>query len=176
MEFYFNLLDRFYSSGGGTFILSMKFVGGLLSIVFFGFIIYLNVLMFRLQNPKGAVEKIEEIVGEDFGKIPESEKREVPKKWQSVLDKASSPTPSDWKLAVIEADTIMDDILKKMRLEGNSFGDRLKQLDRSKLNSIDNLWDAHKIRNLIAHDPNRPVSRQEIDRAIDGYEKALDEL
>ncbi|KKS38224.1 MAG: hypothetical protein A3G49_02180 [Candidatus Sungbacteria bacterium RIFCSPLOWO2_12_FULL_41_11] len=177
MELYFNFLDWFYSSGGETLIFWIKIFAGFFSIIFFAAIVYINVLFFRLRRPKKtALEAIEEIVEESFGKIPDSMKTDVSQKWQSVLDKAASPNPSDWKLAVIEADSITDDLLKRIGLQGETMGERLKQFDRSKLNSIDELWEAHKIRNLIAHDPNRPVSRQEIDKAIDGYEKSLDEL
>lgn len=177
MELYFNFLDWFYSSGGGTFLYWLKFAATFFSIVFFGTIIYINILMFRINRPlKTVLETVEEAVEQNFGKIPASMKTDISAKWQSVLDKAASPNPSDWKLAVLEADSIMDDLLKRIGLQGETMGERLKQLDRSKLSAIDELWEAHKIRNLIAHDPNRAVSRQEIDRAVDGFEKALDEL
>ena len=182
MNPYFQFLDWFYSSGGATALFWIKSVAAVVSIVCFSFIVYINLLLFDMMKKRGTTVRQEvsnilaEEAEEDFGALPASVKTDVSPKWESVLNKAAAPNPSDWKLAVIEADSLMDDLLKRSGYFGATMGDRLKQLDRSKLSSLNELWEAHKIRNLIAHDPNRPVSRQEIDRAIDGYEKALGEL
>jgi hypothetical protein len=62
-----------------------------------------------------------------------------------------SDNPNDWKLAIIEADIILDDLLKQKGYVGVSLGDRLKSISPSSLASLDDAWQAHKIRNQIAH-------------------------
>lgn len=98
------------------------------------------------------------------------------KQWQEVMKKINSPNPSDWNLAVIQADSIVDEMLKSMAPFGATMGDRLKQLDRSKLGSLDSLWEAHKIRNRIAHDTDQVLDYQESRRAIMLFSEVLREL
>ncbi len=100
----------------------------------------------------------------------------VPQPWQEVMEKIESANPSDWNFAVIRADAILDGVLKDMGLAGDSLGERLRQLDASKLNSLENVWEAHKIRNRIAHEADRVLSQEEANRAVTHFKWALKEL
>lgn len=71
---------------------------------------------------------------------------------QSVLDHLSSDNPNDWKLAIIESDIMLDDILKQRGYLGTSLGERLKSISSDQLKTLNDAWEAHKIRNRIAHD------------------------
>jgi hypothetical protein len=70
---------------------------------------------------------------------------------EDVFAHSESSNPNDWKLAIIEADIILDDILKKQGYAGNSLGERLKSIAPSQLESLQDAWEAHKVRNNIAH-------------------------
>jgi hypothetical protein len=52
---------------------------------------------------------------------------------------------------VIEADIILDSLLEKLNLPGQTMGDKLKAVERSDFLTIDQAWEAHKARNNIAH-------------------------
>ena len=69
-----------------------------------------------------------------------------------VLTHSQSENPNDWKLAIIEADIILDQTLKERGYAGNSLGERLRSITPRQLASIDDAWEAHKIRNKIAHE------------------------
>ena len=71
---------------------------------------------------------------------------------EDVLNHSTSENPNDWKLAIIEADIILDDLLKQRGYGGNSLGERLKSISPNQLASLNDAWEAHKIRNRIAHD------------------------
>lgn len=71
---------------------------------------------------------------------------------KDVLMHAESENPNDWKLAIIESDIILDGLLKQRGYGGNSLGERLKSISSNQLASINDAWEAHKIRNRIAHD------------------------
>jgi len=71
---------------------------------------------------------------------------------QDVRTHSESSNPNDWKLAIIEADIILDDILKKQGYAGNSLGERLKSIAPTQLESLQDAWEAHKVRNKIAHE------------------------
>ncbi|OHA08148.1 MAG: hypothetical protein A3B37_03775 [Candidatus Sungbacteria bacterium RIFCSPLOWO2_01_FULL_59_16] len=100
----------------------------------------------------------------------------VAKPWQEVMQKMEAANPSDWNLAVIRADSLFDGVLKDMGLSGETMGDRLKQLDLSKLASLNEVWEAHKIRNRIAHATDRALTHDEAARAVGSFEAGLREL
>jgi hypothetical protein len=72
--------------------------------------------------------------------------------WKRILDHAESANENDWKIAIIEADIMLAEILEKMSLPGETIGDKLKMVEKSDFTTLDNAWEAHKIRNQIAHD------------------------
>lgn len=164
VDFYLDFLDWFYSLSWGVIIFRLKIISIIISAGLFVLVVMVIRKLKALNIPQMIIE------------VPRVPPEEVSKSWKAVLEKITSSNPSDWNLAVIQADSILDDILKRSGFPGETMGDRLKKLDRSKLSSLDEVWDAHKIRNVIAHDPNRPISRREIERAIDSFEKALKEL
>lgn len=69
-----------------------------------------------------------------------------------ILKHSTSDNPNDWKLAIIEADIILEGILKERGYVGNSLGERLKSIPPSQLSTLNDAWEAHKIRNMIAHE------------------------
>lgn len=72
--------------------------------------------------------------------------------WESVRTKILSDNPSDWRLAIIEADIYLDKVLDQKGIFGDTLGDKLKQVMPDRLPSIQLAWEAHKVRNRIAHE------------------------
>lgn len=105
------------------------------------------------------------------------DEKEIHRAWRAVEEQLSSSNASDWKLAVMSADAAMGEALEDMKIEGATMADRLKALGEShRLRSYEMLWDAHKVRNEIAHEPRRTLSQEEARRIIDHYKDALKEL
>jgi hypothetical protein len=97
-------------------------------------------------------------------------------KWGEITRHIDSHKELEWKFAVIEADKLLDELLKSMGYPGETMGERLMSIDRSKLASLNHLWEAHKIRNKIVHEPDYFLRHSEAQMAIQGYERALEEL
>lgn len=70
-------------------------------------------------------------------------------RWNIVLGYFEGDEEALWRIAILEADALLDEILKSKGYEGNNLGERLKN---SKFNTIDLAWSAHKMRNRIAHE------------------------
>ena len=96
--------------------------------------------------------------------------------WQDVLDHLNSANESEWKLAIIEADKIIDDLLVQKGYQGESLAERLNMIDKKNMKSFDLLWEAHKVRNRIAHKLDFRINRNEALRVISYYEEALKDL
>lgn len=97
-------------------------------------------------------------------------------RWEEVLEHLTSLREAEWKFAVIEADKITEAILQEAGFSGETMGDKLMSIDQEQLSSINDLWQAHKLRNTIAHDPDYQVKYGEVRQAIGQYEKTLREL
>ena len=98
------------------------------------------------------------------------------KQWITIQKRLGAEREDEYKLALIEADSLLDDILKQMGYTGETMGDRLKQLSSTILPNIDEVWQAHKIRNNIVHDPDYKLSLDLVKRALAIYEKAFQNL
>ena len=90
---------------------------------------------------------------EKYAPIPleEDAAREKSIQWHIVLDHVNSESPAEWKIAILEADNILDEILEDLGYVGETVAEKLKTMSRTKIASYDNIWEAHKVRNQIAH-------------------------
>ena len=96
---------------------------------------------------------------------------------QDVKTNIASDNPNDWKLAIIEADIILDDSLKQKGYLGTSLGERLKSISGAQMNTINDAWEAHKIRNRIAHDgADFVLTKRLADETISRYLRVFSEL
>ena len=98
-------------------------------------------------------------------------------RWQVIGKYYNSANQSDWKLAILEADIMLYEVLNKTGFQGYSIGEMLKFTDKSKLQTLDEAWRAHKVRNEIAHQGlDYVLTRQKVEEAIANYEKVFEEL
>lgn len=96
--------------------------------------------------------------------------------WQSVLRLATSPNESDWRLAIIEADVILDMMTYIQGFQGDTLGERLKNADPGFFKNVDFAKKAHYVRNQIAHQPDIKFTPREINQTIRMYEAAFNEF
>lgn len=84
--------------------------------------------------------------------VEEIEAKEKMVQWQVVLNHVNSESPAEWKLGILEADNMLDSILESEGYRGESLGEKLKSMDPADLRSYQDAWEAHKVRNQIAHE------------------------
>jgi hypothetical protein len=73
-------------------------------------------------------------------------------RWEHVLELFASSNSNDWRLAIIEADTMLDELVASYNFPGENLGERLKNVNTSVMPTVQSAWEAHKVRNRIAHD------------------------
>jgi len=106
-----------------------------------------------------------------------SEAPELNPQWEHILSLSKSESEADWRLAIIEADIMLSDMMTRMQYKGETLGEKLKVVEKSDFNTIDNAWEAHKIRNQIAHSGSDfLLSKREVDRTIRLYESVFNEF
>jgi len=79
------------------------------------------------------------------------------------------------KLALMEADTLLDSGLKSLAMPGETLGERLK-VAGYKYPQLHKVWWAHKLRNQLAHEASFQISPRQAQQALDEFERALKTL
>ncbi len=98
-------------------------------------------------------------------------------RWEKILEDAHSDNPADWKLAILEADAMLDDVLRGAGYAGDSVGEMLKTANKEDFVTLDQAWEAHKIRNRIAHSGQGfEIDRRETKRVIALFEIVFKEF
>jgi hypothetical protein len=99
------------------------------------------------------------------------------KRWDLVLQHINSDSPNDWRQAIIEADTILEDMVFRAGYPGETLGEKMRGIEKSDFNTIDEAWEAHKVRNKIAHEGSQfQISKREALRVVDLYKKVFEEF
>jgi hypothetical protein len=80
-----------------------------------------------------------------------------------------------WPLAVINADKVLDDALKKCGYRGKSMGERLAAAQRD-LSNNDSVWYGHKLRNKLVHESDVKLTKRNVQDALVGIRQALRDL
>jgi endonuclease/exonuclease/phosphatase family metal-dependent hydrolase len=98
-------------------------------------------------------------------------------RWNRVVEHISSTADNDWKLAILEADIMLDEMLDRQGYHGESLGDKLKKVETADFDSINEAWEAHKIRNQIAHEGSAfMLSQRQAKETVGMYEKVFREF
>jgi len=145
------------------------------SLILISFIIWVANRIMQLHkkiHDSVILPGVEEAVG-----VGVVQKQIVNERWNKVVANINSNNPSDWKLAILECDIMLGDILEKMGYMQESISEKLKSIEPSDFTNIENAWQAHKIRNQIAHEGSDfAINDREAKRVIGLYEAVFEEF
>ena len=80
-----------------------------------------------------------------------------------------------WRDAIIEADLLLDEALKRRKFRGKTMGERLVRAQRH-FTDNDALWYGHKLRAQIEQHPDTKLKQNEVKDALIGIRQALKDL
>lgn len=95
------------------------------------------------------------------------------RKWRKLQKLCSDK--KTWGEAVIEADSLLDEALKKKRFSGKNMGERLVKAQRL-LTDNDKVWFGHKLRNKLEDTPKTRLQEKAVKEALLGTRQALKDL
>ena len=144
-------------------------IGYLLSIIGLFVIVYTTMRLFQLRERE---EKFYNTI------IPSSDVAgNTNLRWQHIQSLADGATASEWREAIIEADIMLDDSLAGQGYVGDGVGEKLKSIEPSEVHSLQDAWEAHKVRNQIAHEGSAfDLSESLARRTIARYESVFREF
>ena len=126
------------------------------------------------------INRVRHMEAEELGSIPdgvgqgESVHNE---RWESVTEHLATENPNDWRYAIMEADIMLGDLLNQLQYRGEAIGEQLKQVEESDFLTLEKAWEAHKVRNVIAHEGSDFVlTKREARRIVGLYEEVFREF
>src|SRR3989344_1467175 len=72
-------------------------------------------------------------------------------RWNRVLEQVHSDSEQNLRLAILEADIMLNELLDVFGYRGETMADKMKTVDSAQFKTIDLAWEAHKMRNAVAH-------------------------
>lgn len=160
-------IDFYHSS----FFSAVKFFLGVYSIVLFADIIL--VLAAQVKNKDLITDIRTTFMGTG---LPISAKNKLLKRWEEIQRRMRTGNISQYKVAVLEADSVANEILGVAGYKGENLGEKLEAATHGQLSKPDELREAHDIRNRIIHERDFHVDRQLAESTIKIYEDLLREL
>lgn len=146
----------------------LKLLSVFLSALFLWGIIYIIIKTKYLSVKK---EQFLDILGK--GHVSRSRSL---KAWKQIMERMKSEEQNQWKLAILESDHILNEILKMSGYLGSRLDDKLDLITPVQLANIDSVRNAHLMRDKIAKDPTFEITKEEADEVIKIYEQAFKEL
>ena len=144
-------------------------IGYALSVVALFIIVYCIVRLFELR-------KREELFY-STPITPQEAAGGVNPRWEHIESLAGGASASEWREAIIEADIMLDDILERNGYVGDGVGEKLKAVESESLSTLNDAWEAHKVRNQIAHEGSAfNLSESIARRTIARYEAVFREI
>lgn len=95
------------------------------------------------------------------------------KRWQELQTLCSNK--DTWPLAVINADKLLDEALRKRHFKGKAMGERLVAAQRI-ITDNDGVWFGHKLRNRLVHESSVRLKESDVKQALLGFRQALKDL
>lgn len=120
------------------------FIGYALSVIGLFIIVYVTVRLFDLRERERKFYSTLLLTPEASG--------EVHARWKHIEMLAGGTSASEWREAIIEADIMLDDVLSQQGYTGVGIGEKLKSVDPAHFSTLQDAWEAHKVRNQIAHE------------------------
>lgn len=146
----------------------------LLSIACIAIIIFSFVRLIEIQLYDK--EEIDHEIHQALLRRKEREKNANPR-WHYILTLVESSNDSDWRVAILEADSMLEEVLKDRGFSGTTASELLEGAKESGYLTIQDAWDAHLVRNQIAHEGSDfALSQVEARRVIRMYQNFFEEL
>jgi len=156
----------------GVDVSLLKTVAWLLSLALIGGIVYSVRDIWKIRK-----KQERELGGMQISAIEKAASAQKNERWEKVTDLMMSSGESDWRLAIMEADNMLADVLEKMGYVGETIGEKLKGIEAGDFKTLSQAWEAHKVRNQIAHEGvNFHIDKRGAERVIGLFREVFEEF
>lgn len=168
MDIFFSSLMNFFSSlYHSAFFVAIKFFLGIYVAVLVADIILILVLKGLGADIRQAIKGM---------KMPVVTKSKMQRRWMKIKSRLESDNVSQYKVAILEADSVIDKVLSDMGYAGKNMSERLEKLKPAQIPDYEGIKNAHQIRNRIIHEVDFSVGKKQAEETIEIYESLLRNL
>jgi membrane-anchored protein YejM (alkaline phosphatase superfamily) len=102
--------------------------------------------------------------------------REMSKQWSKIKKRTESGAESDYKLAIIDADDFLEEVLDDRGYDGKDFEDSIKKAGRLVAEISEDILRAHETRNSIVYNSDFKISVDQAKKILAIYESAVNNI
>ncbi|MBU2539912.1 hypothetical protein KJ786_02025 [Patescibacteria group bacterium] len=139
--------------------------------IFFTIVFFVSIIYFIFNSSYLNYQFIYDARG--FFNIGAPDLRKTIRRWNKIKKRVKTGVEYEYKLALMEAEELFNDVLKDKGFEGKNFEERVQNVGKIQLPNSEEILEAHGIRNLVAHDPNYKLSGGEINKILEIYERGI---
>ncbi|MDP2704232.1 MAG: hypothetical protein Q8P01_03330 [bacterium] len=173
MQFLQTLWDTIKNFPWLTAYFTVKYIFIGLSILIFAAFVILLPHVWKYKRKYNVVFKYR---NEVLGGKPKIENEMIRQEWERVLRKAETAPPDSLVGAIVEADDLVDNVLKQMNIPGEHMADRLDELNPETTKSLERLWRAHRIKNSLINVPDFEITAEEAREVLKDYKTFMEEI
>ena len=133
---------------------------------------------YRLLTSKVEDEMKEKRLAAEMVLLAETQKKAGKNpRWLAVEKLAGGSSESDWRRAILEADSMLHDLLTLRGFAGDDIGEQLRGANKTNFGTLDLAWEAHRLRNKIAHEGETlQLTERDIQATLDQYRRVFEEF
>ncbi|MBY0294364.1 hypothetical protein K2Q08_03485 [Patescibacteria group bacterium] len=137
-------------------------------------IVYVSIRLEAMEHHGFHLKEMAEHAHHEPEFIPEKQKNP---RWDAILLLAHSDNESDWRRAILDADIMLAQMLSEKGYPGETLGEQLKMGNPLQFTTIDIAWEAHRMRNALAHLGEAfPLSERDAHTTIEQYRRVFEEF
>jgi hypothetical protein len=155
-----------------SFWVQLSILGLALSFILLVMTVWVRIRLIVVEH-----EALEKHEAEAHRKRTEREEKKGNQRWERIVALMGYSDEAQWRIAIIEADSMLEELLTERGYPGETLGDKLKNANPLQFTTLDLAWQAHKVRNALAHlGEAYPLSEREARATIDLYARVFGEF
>lgn len=168
-DFSLNVITALINFYNSDIFAVIKFLIGIYTVVLF-----VDVVLLLIQRGLSANIK-EANLGMNIPRelVRKKSKDKLRRNWEKVKEKAETREQVQIKVAIIEADDLINDLIRRMAFPGVDTTERLAGINSGQIENIEDLKKAHSVRNRIVHDEKFIITKEQADETMSAYENFL---
>lgn len=99
--------------------------------------------------------------------------RQVNKRWNKLVKKTESGLESDFKLAIIDADEFLYQVLEERGYRGETFDELMQDASKRVVPHFEEILAGHALRNSIVYEPDFSLNIDQARQLLTYYENAI---
>ena len=102
--------------------------------------------------------------------------RQISRRWSGIRKRIDLGSETELKLALIEADDFLKEVLEDAGFDGKNFEESIKKAGRLVSSILSDIMAAHELRNFIVYDPDYKLNLEQAKKMLKVYESAINTI